>query len=162
MVKHLHCLVFFLFFSVIFCASTTSAQSKKEKSSVKVAPAKNLTPVEMDKAGLQIAEPEKDPAKEKESSYTNFVVFANPNEGAHNLIPELSRYFPGIESYSLAASPQAQLLRSRAASIELIKRAFGGSLHIFSESDLEAYSQSVPFFAQLREEVMSITSKFSK
>ncbi len=150
----------FLFLSVFGLESF--AQSKKEKTPVKVAPSKNLTPLEMDKAGLQIAEPEKDPAKEKEGSFTNFVVFANPNEGAHNLIPELSRYFPGIESYSLAASPQAQLLRSRAASIELIKRAFGGSLHIFSESDLEAYSQSVPFFAQLREEVISITSKFSK
>jgi hypothetical protein len=148
---------------VVFLNLQSFGQSKKKESNPKNPSSLPVNPpVQMEKMDMRPIDEKKNTATEKEGDYIFFVVFANPNDGSNNLLNELPKYFPGMEMYGLSTSPQAQLVRSRSGSMELFKRAFGSSLQVFSDSDLEVYGQSLPCFSQIREEVMSIASKFSK
>lgn len=89
-----------------------------------------------------------------------FLVLVNQTSESVQVMNDLPSQFPGTRVEPLPnGGNMAYVVKSRNPSMAMFQRAYGTTLQIFTEGDLQLYAGSMPAFAQLKEQLTMMSAK---
>jgi hypothetical protein len=159
MTKHLYKTLTLILLTVCFSASFSFGQTKGGKRKTKESSEVVARPVE--RMGVPVEDPAAAERAYKVSKDTYvFLVLVNQTSESVQAVNDLSSQFPGTRVEPLPGSGNmAYVVKSRNPSMAMFQRAYGTTLQIFTEGDLQLYAGSIPAFAQLKEQLSLMSAK---
>jgi hypothetical protein len=159
MAKHLYKILSFLFLTLCLSANSSFGQTKGGSSKSKGSP--EVAPQPVERMGVPLENPAAAERAYKVSKETFvFLVMVNQTSESVQALNDLPSQFPGTRVEPLPSGGNlAYVVKSRNPSMAMFQRAFGTTLQIFTEGDLQTYAAFMPAFAQLKEQLTTMSAK---